>query len=176
MPTAPIFPTPTLAPGQIDLRGGFEGGLGPWEERIGSRVIARTVYHSGTGALQVIADEVNSRGDYTAISGQCVDLSGLLADWPLVNGERHITVEGYFKTDAKVASLSFGLTFHESTQCAGGAPLAPSSQSIEGGMDWTQVVVYGSIPENAKSVDIFMVLVGMDSSATMYVDDILAYP
>lgn len=60
--------------------------------------------------------------------------------------------------------------------CRGTQLDALGPPALPGDRGWTRAAVTGAIPRTARSVDLFITVVGKTASATVYVDEVQAYP
>lgn len=181
-PTDTPVPTTTQessAPGwQVVQNGGFDSNTDPWDQRLGKLEHTTSEFNTGPGAASVTTNHSGANGDYTAVFGQCIDLSSVLGDWPGVDGQKHFTLEAYLKTGENGYSVSISGLFFEDTRC-GNPPSGVDGvfpPSVRENQDWTRVSETVVIPDSARSIDVFFNVIGLSTSGIAYVDDVRAYP
>ncbi len=174
-------PTPTRAlpasrmPGQVLYRNGFESGLSQWQQRVGTLNHTTSEYHTAPGAAKMITTKPDGFGGYSGISGHCIDLGGELDIRPGASGQMRVTFEAYLKTDENIMAANLGVYFHTAQGCKGTYTTDTSPAEIGKGQDWTMVSTAGAIPDTTKSIDIVVHAMGMNNSATVYIDDVQVY-
>jgi hypothetical protein len=188
-PTAPAEPTSTLAPTatasgnrvtdwQIAQSGGFDSDMAHWDRRLGKLSHTTTELNTAPGAAYAVTDYSDGTGGYTAVFGQCIDLSSALNDWSAVDGQRNFTLEATLKTDGNIVFASASGFFFQDARCSN--PLSGMSHifppSVQGNQNWTRVSATVALPNSARSIDVFFQVTGADHSGTVYIDDVLAYP
>jgi len=174
-------PTPTRAlpasqmPGLVLRKNSFESGLSQWQQRVGTLNHTTSEYHTAPGAAKMVTTKPDGFGGYTGVSGHCIDLGGELDIRPGASGQKYVIFEAYLKTDGSIMAANLGVYFHTAQGCKGTYTTDTSPAEIGKGQDWTLVSTAGAIPDTTKSLDIVVHAMGMNNSATVYMDDVQVY-
>ena len=130
----------------------------------------------GSGTVQMVTTDQDARGDYFGLFGQCIDLDAQLENWSATEEGYPITLEAYIKADYDAFAVSLGATFHDVARCGGSSPIGSVSESFAGDNEWTKLIATGTFPSETRSIDVFITAYGSTATATIYIDEVRAYP
>ncbi len=169
--------TPLPAPEEgIILNGGFGVDTAGWQGRIGRLEHTTSVFHAAPGAASLTTTRSDDVGGFKAVLGECIDLSASLECWPVVDGRRWITLEAWLKTDPDVLTAALYGYFGDDTRCRLQASGEVAPPPVSGSQEWTHVVATAEIPESARCIDVWLHAAGRSATATLWLDDVRAYP
>jgi hypothetical protein len=163
-----VLPTPE---GQLLRNANFENGVSGWEPRIGDFLHSTDESHSGEGSGRLVTNEMDARGDYSALVGQCVPLT----EGSTAAGEGGLVVAMYINSSQGGSFISLSGVFTDDEQCRG-SHVGTFSIPVDQGTDWMVVLGEIEIPEGAGSLDFLISCGGDDPDAGILVDDVHLTP
>jgi hypothetical protein len=165
-----------VIPGQIIINSGFDSNTNSWNARYGTFSHSTDVKLFGSGAARLITADQDARGDYFGLFGQCVNLDSQLEGWPTIEEGYPITIEAHIRPGIDTFAISLSATFHEAADCGGSGPIGSFTKSLAGKNDWTKLIITGEIPDESKSIDVFITAYGSTGTTTVYIDEVRAFP
>jgi hypothetical protein len=171
-----ITPIEMLSGPQIIMNSSFDSGTKNWERPYGKLAHTTREYYTPPSAARLSTTDETGFLDYQGSFGQCIDLSGFLEDWPVINDQKYMTLEAFLHPDAEISNITVNGIFSEDTRCGTGHVGYFEIPSLEGNLDWTNVSSTTAIPVSANSLHVFVNASGTSGQATVLIDDIRAYP
>jgi pimeloyl-ACP methyl ester carboxylesterase len=160
------------APGLALYKNSFESGISQWQQRVGMLNHTTSEYHTTPGAAKMTTARPDGFGGYSGTSGHCIDLGSELEIRPGAGSQKHVIFEAYLKTDESIMAANLGVYFHTALGCKGTYTTDTSPAGVGKSQDWTLVSTAGAIPDTTQSIDIVVHAMGMNNSASVYIDDI----
>lgn len=173
---ADITPLESLSGPQIIKNSSFDVGTNSWDRPYGKLTHTTSEYYTPPGAVRLMTTDETSFLDYRGNFGQCIDLSAILEDWPVVNDQKVMVLEAFLRSNAEISSITLNGIFSEDTQCGTGQVGFFEIPSIGSNQDWTRVTSTTAIPASANSLHVFINASGTSNNGAIYIDDIRAYP
>ena len=173
----PEISTPSPAPvgPQILANSGFDTGVKDWDRPYGTLSHTKSRYHTGPGAARLTTSDSSGFMDYLGNMGQCVDLSDYLDEWPLIDGDRYMTLEAYLLPGEDLSRVTLNGIFIDDKNCGTGHVGSFDIPALAGSDDWILLSGMTTVPETAQSFHVFISASGRTDQASVLIDDIRAY-
>jgi hypothetical protein len=111
-------------------------------------------------------------GEHIATIGQCIDLE----EHPALAPGEALIVQASVKMDAGLATLSLNTLFSDDTRCGSDHVGELGSTSLTEAVSWAVMQMTVEIPQQARSLHLFLWASGEGAADRIWLDDIYGYP
>lgn len=167
--------TPEARDGPLLLNGDFSDGVSDWDVPYGRLVHSSEHFYSPPGGGILITNDTSGSLGFRANFGQCIDLRKFMEQATEITGDIKLVVEAAVKTDSKITEATLTGIFVDDNRCGTGHVGSFEPENLTGNQEYMIISSSAPVPDDAKSLHIFISALGADKTARLFIDEVRLY-
>ena len=161
--------------GSLVLNGHFSEDVTEWEVPYGALIHSSEVFYSPPGGAIAITNDTGGSLGYKSSFGQCIDLRRFLEIARAEVSEINLVIELAVKTDPNITEAILNGIFVNDNRCGTGHVGNFERVNLESFQDYAIIKSSSPVPDEAKSLHIFITAIGADETARLFIDEVRLY-
>jgi len=161
--------------GSLVLNGHFSEDVSGWEVPYGRLIHSSEYFYSPPGGAVAITNDTGGSLGYRSSFGQCIDLRRFLEIARAEVSEINLVIEVAVKTDPNITEAILNGIFVNDNRCGTGHVGNFERVNLESFQDYAIIKSSSPVPDEAKSLHIFITALGADETARLFIDEVRLY-